>query len=662
MEVFRRHIQNMSDATTKEHHWGYVDRALPCTSGEGTCAYLDAVYWMMDVSMLYTFILWAVIGGILFLFLFYRLLKPKRSQSFYPMKQDPEAPKSSQSSIYRLYRSTVVGLRKWLLPETLRNVFGRVSRLQVVVLAVMLAYLLIFSLVGIVYKTWVTPVKGSPGLYSTRTGLGGFADRVGAFAYALTPLTIGLATRESILSLLTGIPYQHFMFLHRWTGRIIFVQSFLHTLGWTIVEGKLYQPQPSTYSEFMAEQYIIFGVVAMLFITFLYIFSIKRVIQWTGYEFFRKTHYIVAALYLGACWGHWTHLACWMIASIGIMFLDRGLRLARICLIHIGYKDGNKDPGLGFRCAQSTLQLFEDGDTTVVRLDFVHNHEPWRPGQHFYLCFPALSIWQSHPMTPSSVPAPHPASPHHTYLIRAEKGETRRLAELAQKFEIASGSNSTASSFENGNFEKGKARQGEKEASEQTTPVILTGPYGEKVLHEDGEVDNMLAITGGTGITFTLPVATAAIGNTKTIDLVWIVRKAANVAWIAPELLELKAAMSAGFAPGLRIKIFVTRDADKSDRSTSSQVLSKSVEEVLAPQAGFEVEWLADHHPSSQEVLGAFVERAAAQGGRCQVVASGPAGLGTDLRSAVAERCDAGRVWRGDESADLELIWDNRSA
>ncbi|KAK7510392.1 ferric-chelate reductase-like protein [Phyllosticta citriasiana] len=630
MAFQKRHIQDMGDATTKEHHWGYADRALPCTSGEGTCAYLDAVYWMMDVSMLYTFILWAVIGGILFGFLFYRLLRPRRQRDrFHSEKRDLEASKSPQNSVYRLYRTTVVGLRKWLLPETLRNVFGRVSRLQVLVLAVMLVYLLIFSLVGIVYKTWVTPVKGSPGVYNTRSGLGGFADRVGAFAYALTPLTIGLATRESILSLLTGIPYQHFMFLHRWTGRIIFIQSFLHTLGWTIVEGKLYQPQPSTYGSFMAQQYIIFGVVAMLFITYLYIFSMKRVINWTGYEFFRKTHYIVAALYLGACWGHWTKLACWMIASIGIMFLDRGLRLARVLMIHMGYKDGNK--GLGFRCAQSNLQLFQDGDTTVIRLDFVHNHEAWQPGQHFYLCFPALSIWQSHPMTPSSVPAPHPALPQHTYIIRAEKGETRRLAELA-----------------------------EKEALEQTTPVILTGPYGEKVLHEDGEVDNMLAIAGGTGISFTLPVATAAIGNAKTIDLVWIVRKAANVAWIAPELLELKAAMKEGYVPGLRIKIFVTRDAQKSTEA-SSQALSRKVEEVLAPQANFSVEWLADHHPSSRDVLGAFVDRAAAQGGRCQVVASGPAGLGTDLRSAVAERCDAGKVWKGDESADLELIWDNRS-
>jgi hypothetical protein len=63
------------------------------------------------------------------------------------------------------------------------------------------------SLVGIVYRTWITPIEDYPHLHNTRTGLGGFSDRVGALAYVLTPFTILLSNRESCLSLLTGIPY-----------------------------------------------------------------------------------------------------------------------------------------------------------------------------------------------------------------------------------------------------------------------------------------------------------------------------------------------------------------------------------------------------------------------------------------------------------------------
>lgn len=92
------------------------------------------------------------------------------------------------------------------------------------------------------------------GVYNTRTGFGPWGDRIGALAYALTPFTVALGTRESILSLITGVPYQHFNFLHRWTGRIIYVQSALHTLAWTVVEGKLYQPQPKVFKSFINQQ------------------------------------------------------------------------------------------------------------------------------------------------------------------------------------------------------------------------------------------------------------------------------------------------------------------------------------------------------------------------------------------------------------------------
>ncbi|EIC06927.1 Ferric reductase domain protein transmembrane component domain-containing protein, partial [Microbacterium laevaniformans OR221] len=52
--------------------------------------------------------------------------------------------------------------------------------------------------------------------------MGGFSDRIGALAFALTPFTVALSTRESILTLMTGVSYQHFNFLHTWCGRVIF--------------------------------------------------------------------------------------------------------------------------------------------------------------------------------------------------------------------------------------------------------------------------------------------------------------------------------------------------------------------------------------------------------------------------------------------------------
>tara|TARA_R110002060_G_scaffold40006_4_gene51239 strand:- start:374 stop:1438 length:1065 start_codon:yes stop_codon:yes gene_type:complete len=215
-----------------------------------------------------------------------------------------------------------------------------------------------YRLVGIVYKTWITPVKNLAGVYNTRTGMGGFSDRIGAFAYALTPLSVFLSQRESILSLITGMPTQSFNFIHRWLGHIIFAQSMIHTIIWTIIEAKLYQPQPKVYTNFIKQTYMIWGIVAMGLLSFIWVFSFPRMIRLTGYEFFRKSHAIIALIYIGACWGHWNKLACWMIAALAIVFMDFGIRYIRTLLIHVGYmKSGGKTP---FHPTLEHANLFQD--------------------------------------------------------------------------------------------------------------------------------------------------------------------------------------------------------------------------------------------------------------------------------------------------------------
>lgn len=464
-------------------------------------------------------------------------------------------------------------------------------------------------------------------MHNTRTGLGGFSDRVGALAYALTPLTILLSNRESCLSLLTGINYQHFNFLHRWTGRIIFIQSFIHTLGWTVIEGKLYQPQPDEYRRVMSSMYIIFGVVAMFLITLMLVLSTKTAISWFGYEFFKITHWIIAILYIGACWGHWDRLWCWMVPSLALIAIDQMLRAMRTCYIHMGGKAGR----FGFKAAQAEVKVLGDGDDVVVKLDFDYEHrEAWKPGQHFHICFPSLSIWQSHPFTPSSSPDPRKRLQHHTYILRVRSGQTAELAALENR----------------------------------TIPVVLTGPYGTG--HPKYETPSILALAGGTGVTFTLPIALEALNQPiipqAVVEFVWIVRRAQDILWLSTELEHLKAMLKD--TPSLRIRIFITRES-QADTATHEHVHDKSVShtssgsslertaselvEVDSPR--FNVTFLGDHHPSIAEVVGDFMERAKTNGGHVEIVGSGPEELGSDLRSAVADV-------KSDEA--VEFYWDSR--
>ncbi|KAH0492022.1 hypothetical protein TgHK011_003419 [Trichoderma gracile] len=281
----------------------------------------------------------------------------------------------------------------------------------------LIGYLTIWSFVGLAYRTWVTPVKNLPGVYNTRTTLGPWSDRIGVLAYALTPLSIMLANRESLLSLLIGVPYQAFNFLHRWLGYVIFAQASLHTIGWCVTEIRLYQPQPAVGQQFVAETYLIWGIAAMAVLTLLVFLSTPLGIRLTGYEAFRKMHYTLAMVYVGACWGHWDKLECFMVPSLIFWLIDRGLRLIRTGILHYQIlPSGN----VGFRSCSADITFFSDSEHgDVYRLDLTNYQDPWEIGQHYFLCFPESSIWQSHPFTPLNAPQVRNGLVKHSYIVRA---------------------------------------------------------------------------------------------------------------------------------------------------------------------------------------------------------------------------------------------------
>ncbi|KXH62171.1 ferric reductase like transmembrane component [Colletotrichum nymphaeae SA-01] len=648
-QVAARHIQNLSDATTIEPHWGYVDRALPCTNDAGSCAYLDVVYASHDLGMLYVGILWAVIGAILLLWAVGRRSLPSLSEEDVLRAALLEDTRASKSFLNRLRQTASSAINRYLLPDCVRPIFGRTTRLQVLILAVLSGYLLIFSFVGIVYNTWITPVKKIPGVYNTRVSLGPWSDRIGTLAYALTPLSVLFSTRESILSLLTGIPYQNFNFLHRWVGYIIVVQSSLHTVGWLVIEVRLYQPQPTVANEWISQLYMIWGCIALFFLMALYILSLPPVIRLTGYEFFRKSHYVLAMLYIGACIGHWKNLECFMIPALVIWFMDRFARGVRTALMHHNFIEGK---GMGFSAAQAAMTVFPDPENgDVVRLDFSHPHDAWKIGQHFYLCFSESSIWQSHPFTPLNAPVTVSGKTKHSYIFRAKSGETKKVAQIAAR-KLAAG-------------------PVEKANAGPTTPVVLTGPYGDPILRNITSDVNILCVAGGTGITYALPVLMSLkkhSGASRKLELVWVVRHTNDVAWVQPELDALEAEQG----PKVVVRIFATRDSgNASSRSGDSGDISESESSSDTGNSSGEKQVQVSaraidqsgvnntrRHPELATVVREFVD--ATVDGRTAVFASGPGGLMSDMRQAVAQCNSVGKVWSGEERYNVSLIHDER--
>ncbi|TGJ79969.1 hypothetical protein E0Z10_g8809 [Xylaria hypoxylon] len=640
-----RHIQNYSEAGSLEPHWGYYSRVIPCTNDAGSCEYLDQVYYSHDLSIIYSGVLWSTILGIVFLWTIGRKVwAPSRADGLIP-----GGISTSKSSVTRVTRAFSAYVRSSLLPDAARPVFGRTTRLQVLILAVLAGYLLVWSFAGITYQIWITPVKNSPGLYNTRSSLGPFSDRIGILAYALTPLSVLLSSRESILSLLTGVPYQSFNFLHRWLGYIIFIQGSVHTIGWTIIEVRLYQPQPTTAIEWIVQPYIIWGVVAMILLLLLFGLSTPWAIRLTGYEFFRKAHYVLALIYIGACWGHWEQLKCFLLPSLLIWFLDRGVRFFRTALIHHQYLP---DGSMGFRAAPASVTHFSDPDHgDIVRMDLVQPHDAWKIGQHFYLCFAESSIWQSHPFTPLNLPQTRNGTVSHSYIMRAKKGETKKIADIALKKLALS--------------------------PKATTPVILTGPYGESIAETLMPEDNLLCVAGGTGITYVLPVLLDLIQRPavrdRKIQLVWAIRRKADLCWVEQEIVAIN---NAAKSHGIEVHIYVTREASSSSTSsiqdekidahvgvkeTCGSESCSSVNGVQSPMS-LDIQKIGskglNHHPDLKALVSDFVDNTVR--GPTKVFGSGPGGMISDLRDIVAGCNSGAKVWRGHERFDVSLICDDR--
>lgn len=100
---------------------------------------------MHDVSMLYSFIMWAVIGGVLAVIVALRTLKPNPKGNSQATTSEKNETVVMESAYSRAWGGVTSFFRRRFLPEGLVSVFGHVSRLQILVLSILLAYLLVFS-------------------------------------------------------------------------------------------------------------------------------------------------------------------------------------------------------------------------------------------------------------------------------------------------------------------------------------------------------------------------------------------------------------------------------------------------------------------------------------------------------------------------------------
>ncbi|KAL7422396.1 ferric-chelate reductase Frp1 [Cryptotrichosporon argae] len=329
-----------------------------------------------------------------------------------------------------------------------------------------------------------------------------WSDQAAWVAVAQVPLIVALAGRNNLVSFLTGISYDRLDFLNRWSTRVCYAGIWIHVAGrlHLAADGHdLHLADDST-------RWAIVGLVAMSLLVFVSLRPIRHV----AYEFFVAAQTVLVAVSLVAWILHWRAIAIWLYPGIAIWALDKLCRVGRLVVANRLWR-GRPKAHLS-SLTPSTLLLSIPAPT-----------QRWAAGQHFYLSMPCISRlpWESHPFTAATVPSAYDDG-ELKFIIRVRGGFTRRLRDRLDEVRKLRGLRAL-------------------EACEIEVSATVEGAYG-RASRLDA-YDAVVLVAGGSGISYALAHALAIIdaakagrGATRAVRLVWMVRSAAHVAWIAPLL------------------------------------------------------------------------------------------------------------------------------
>lgn len=205
----------------------------------------------------------------------------------------------------------------------------------------------------------------------------------------MLPLFI-LAGRNDPFIPLLRVSFDTYNLFHRWFGRIVAIESVVHTVAW-VVNAFDEGGQSGMLERLRTTPFFTWGMVGTAAMLFLCLHS-PSPIRHAFYETFLHLHQLAACLTLLCVFLHLDldglPMRTWTVAATAIWFLERFARLT--CLIH-----------LNFSLNEGTTKLvIEALPGEACRVTF---HLPkrvlLRPGSHVYAYIPIISLWMSHPFS-----------------------------------------------------------------------------------------------------------------------------------------------------------------------------------------------------------------------------------------------------------------------
>ncbi|EAW08820.1 ferric reductase family protein [Aspergillus clavatus NRRL 1] len=350
--------------------------------------------------------------------------------------------------------------------------------------------------------------------------------RTGFVTIAQLPLIFLLAGRQNLIGMFVGMSYERLNWFHRWISRTLWLTATIHMGFWFRSWGRYDYITYQLQNDVLTQR----GFAAWCILTFIVISSAAPVRR-LSYELFVLQHLVTFVGFIAAVWLHAPdEVKVWVWMPIGFLVFDRVARYAWATYANLSIFHPSKPKQHSLWANRAT---FTPLPGNVTRVTIENPGVGWKAGQHVFLTCHSVVPLQSHPFTIASIPEDNKME----FLVRAEKGGTRRFFRYASKHHHILGS-------------------GETSSAQRPRTVFIDGPYG--TIRPLTQFDSVVLLAGGMGATFVIPLlrdivagwkteclqSSGASGKatrsrlvaTKRIRFVWVVKSRAQLSWFETQI------------------------------------------------------------------------------------------------------------------------------
>ncbi|KAH9055774.1 hypothetical protein EDB87DRAFT_1779870 [Lactarius vividus] len=357
-------------------------------------------------------------------------------------------------------------------------------------------------------------------------------NRAAYIAVSQIPIVVALANKSNWLSWLSGVGYEKFNYVHRFSGRFVVAAVNVHAMG------RLYKSSLNgTLQARLRTPLYIWGLVALCALDLLFVCSLSFRCN-KMYSFFFVTHVTCVTVSLLAIYMHQPFMLPYILAAVALYAFDHIARFART----------------SYTTAWLTAENALNGGTTLVDIPSLSGG--WRAGQHVRIrvigdtWFGWLTTWLVGRARPFTI-ATGPNSGGMQLVIKARGPWTRKLLRMA--------------AADNAAEKTADTEPGRKPARE--VRVIVEGPYSGPGYTLYTAYSGVVLVAGGSGISYVTGVLddilqkhASGSSNVRVIEVVWSVADPGTLYSLLPALAQLmQPRASPRAALSLRFSVHWTR-------------------------------------------------------------------------------------------------------